>query len=262
MADLSETIAAMAERNGTYHAAPGADWRQGQTLYGGLSAALAVHAAERAFPGLPPLRSAQFAFVGPAAGALAYRPAMARRGKSSAFVTVAADGEAGPATQALLCYGQARDSACRCHEVPMPLVAGPEGGVPFFTRPGVPGFSGHFDAMLVEGRPPVSGAERPFLRVWVRHHDPGPPDGALALIALGDALPPPALSLFSAFVPISTMTWSVELPPNPPMPGDDWYLFESRGEVIGDGYAIQDMKLWHADGRLALVGRQTVALYG
>lgn len=262
MAGLSETIAAMAERDGAYRAAPGADWRQGQTLYGGLSAALAVHAADRAFPDLPPLRSAQFAFVGPAAGALAYRPSMVRRGKSSAFVAVAADGEAGPATQALLCYGRARDSACRYHDVPMPTVAGPDDGVPFFTRPGVPGFSGHFDAVLVDGHPPASGAEQPFLRVWVRHHDAGPPDGALALIALGDALPPPALSLFPAFVPISTMTWSVELPPNAAMPGDGWYLFESRGEVADYGYGIQDMKLWHADGRLALIGRQTVALYG
>jgi hypothetical protein len=42
-----------------------ANWLQGRTIYGGLSVALALQAALRDGPtGLPPLKSAQIAFVG------------------------------------------------------------------------------------------------------------------------------------------------------------------------------------------------------
>ena len=41
-------------------------WRQGRAMFGGLAAALCVQAAIEEIPDLPPLRSAQFLFVGPA----------------------------------------------------------------------------------------------------------------------------------------------------------------------------------------------------
>ena len=41
-------------------------WRQGRAMFGGLAAALCVQAAIDEIPDLPPLRSAQFLFIGPA----------------------------------------------------------------------------------------------------------------------------------------------------------------------------------------------------
>lgn len=262
MGALSEALERLTRAGEGWRAEPGEAWRQGQTLYGGLSAAFAVKAAGLDHPDLPMLRSAQFAFVGPAVGVLDYRTTIVRQGKSSAFVSVAAVGEAGPATQALLCYGRDRDSAYSYDDAPMPLdPASRDAGEPFFQVRGVPGFTVNFEGLLVEGRPPGSGADKPFLRVWVRHRG-GAPDGVASLIALGDALPPGALSMFGSFAPVSTMTWSVELPTGGDFPGGDWYLFETRGETVGNGYSVQDMKMWHESGRLALVGRQTVAVYG
>src|SRR5271165_3551282 len=78
------------------------DWLQGRTLYGGLSAALCVEAAARTFSELPPLRSAQFSFVGPASGAVRLVPSILRKGKSTVFVAVDLIGEAGLATRAAL----------------------------------------------------------------------------------------------------------------------------------------------------------------
>jgi hypothetical protein len=43
-------------------------WHQGRTSYGGLSSVLAYKAATFADADLPPLQSAQIAFVGPLAG--------------------------------------------------------------------------------------------------------------------------------------------------------------------------------------------------
>mgnify|MGYP001189457079 CR=1 FL=1 len=51
--------------NGETVTLPADEWLQGRTLYGGASALVAYTAAIRAFPGLPPLRSAQLAFVAP-----------------------------------------------------------------------------------------------------------------------------------------------------------------------------------------------------
>ncbi|MEK7264701.1 MAG: acyl-CoA thioesterase domain-containing protein, partial [Pseudomonadota bacterium] len=47
------------------------NWLQGRTIYGGMTAALCLEGALRTFPDLPPLRSAQISFVGPAEGEVA-----------------------------------------------------------------------------------------------------------------------------------------------------------------------------------------------
>ena len=69
------------------------DWLQGRTAFGGLSAALCWEAAQRVGDALPPLRSAQFAFVGPAGGRLRIEPTLLRRGKSAAFYSVDLHGD-------------------------------------------------------------------------------------------------------------------------------------------------------------------------
>ena len=80
-----------------------ADWLQGRTAYGGLSASLCLEATLRAFADLPPLRSAQFAFIGPATGDLRITPKILRQGKSAVFTSVDLEGEAGLAVRATFC---------------------------------------------------------------------------------------------------------------------------------------------------------------
>ncbi|MCA8885628.1 MAG: thioesterase family protein, partial [Hyphomonadaceae bacterium] len=62
------------------------EWSQGRTLYGGITAALAYEAVRRSHDALPPLRSAQFTFVGPASGRLRFTTALLRRGRSSTLI--------------------------------------------------------------------------------------------------------------------------------------------------------------------------------
>ena len=61
-------------------------WMQGRTLYGGAGALVAYTAATRAFPDLPPLRSAQIGFVGPVGAEIATRVEMVRQGRNVAIV--------------------------------------------------------------------------------------------------------------------------------------------------------------------------------
>jgi acyl-CoA thioesterase len=72
-----------------------ASWHQGRTSYGGLSSALAYQAAKLTAEDLPPLQSAQIAFVGPLAGDVEVQANILRRGKNTAFIKadiIGADG--------------------------------------------------------------------------------------------------------------------------------------------------------------------------
>ena len=70
-------------------------WHQGRTSYGGLSSVLAYQAAKLAADDLPPLQSAQIAFVGPLAGDIEVSAHILRRGKNTAFIQVEVKGADG-----------------------------------------------------------------------------------------------------------------------------------------------------------------------
>ena len=85
------TIAAMLEPiagNGETVTLPADEWMQGRTLYGGASALVAYTAAIRAFPDLPPLRSAQVAFVAPVGAEVTPHASIIRQGRNVTQVRV------------------------------------------------------------------------------------------------------------------------------------------------------------------------------
>jgi acyl-CoA thioesterase len=237
------------------------DWQQGRTLFGGLSSALAVAAARRLFPDLPPLRSAQFAFVGPATGDLELMPRLVRRGKSSAFVAVEAISNSEIALNAMLMFGSERRSSHCYRALPMPHVS-PPGALPdFFDAPFAPNFSHQFDGKFAGGARAVSGAEKPELLLWIRHRDHAAPDDVTSAIALGDLPPPAAMTMFAAPAPISTVTWSIDVLADK-FAGTGWHLIHVEADVVGGGYSSQRMTMWDAAGVPVLAARQTVAVFG
>jgi acyl-CoA thioesterase len=240
------------------------DWRQGRTTYGGLSAALCLAGALRAIPGLPPLRSAQFTFIGPASGTLQIEPAVLRAGKNTVFVAVDLHAETGVATHALLTFGAARESRLRYSGRAAPSVPPPSACPDFFNGGRPPKFAAQFETLRAGGFKPLSVASAPDLLVWFRHRDEAARTGLLGLIAIADALPPAAFSMFAAPAPISTITWSIDVPDPAAIETGDregWYLMSSRGDHIADGYTTQDMALWNQAGTPLLLARQTVAIF-
>lgn len=237
-------------------------WRQGRTLYGGITGALCAAAAQRTHPDLPPLRSAQMALVGPAAGRIRFESAIVRQGRSSTVVEVAAEGEAGPAARAIFTYAAARDSAVAHDTASAPGVPSPQDCPEYFPKGGfAPGFSGNFEARLAAGARPLTAGAAPDLTIWVRHrHDAGD-DATLALLALADVPPPAAMITFPQPAPISTATWSLDLfQPLTGAPGD-WRLLRSVSEQASDGYSLQAMAVWDVDGRRIAAARQLVAIF-
>jgi acyl-CoA thioesterase len=262
MTSFTDLLAAITRDGDTFRTTVSQDWLQGRTAYGGLSAALCLEVAQRAVPDLPPLRSAQFALIGPASGALAMTATVLRRGKSAVFVNVDLTGEAGLAARAILSFGFARQSAIAFDHIAMPKVSAIADSKPFFPgEKSIISFQQHFESRLAGGARPFTANAEPDMLIWFRHRDEKARHGIVPLIALADAPPPAAMVVFSQPAPISTMTWSLEVLSDAPKTKDGWWLIRSSAETAHQGYSAQPMTIWNSDGKAVIVGRQNVAIF-
>lgn len=238
-----------------------ADWLQGRTAYGGLSAALCLEANSRTFNELPPLRSAQFTFIGPATGALRIAASTLRAGKSTVFTGVDLSGEDGLATRATFCFGHSRVVDHDYVDLPIPRTGAIADYPGYFGWPGQPNFMSHFEGRLVEGTRPQTPDHPPEMLVWLRHRDPKVDAGMVSLLAMADALPPGAAILFRGPTPISTMTWSIDVLDPSFQSATGWWLVHCVAETAQAGYSAQRTTIWSPDGRPVLVARQNVAIF-
>jgi acyl-CoA thioesterase len=244
-----------------YHLAIPETWHQGRTGYGGFSAALALAAARRVGGQLPPLRSAQVAFVGPLHGAVEVRARVLRRGKNATWISaeVLRDGEVGLA--ATLVFMGPVDSSLHLDHCPpppgmIPVDEGtdlrPGGFAPTFLR-------SHFD---VRHALPRAEEKRPEICWWVRPKVRDGLDDALAVLLSADAVPPGVMPLMSPGVLVSSMTWQVNMLTPAPTTRDGWWLLRSEGTYAEAGCSSQQMHLWNAAGEPILSAMQSVALFG
>lgn len=260
MTTFTALLASMSHSDGVFHVAPGEDWGQGRTLYGGITLALAAQAVRLTFPDLPPMRAAQAAFTGPASGPLTIKPARIAAGKSSAFIAADVTTENGTALRATFCYGVARQSAFRHSDVGMPQVAAPDQCPTFFRSDFAPNFTNQFDGRLAGKENILSGSDTPDLLTWIRHRDIEVDDSAAGLIALADALPPAAMLMFKEPSPVSTATWAMEFLTDR-YANRGWHLLRTIAEHVGDGYSSQHMNVWSEDGQALMLARQLVTIY-
>ncbi|WP_423823512.1 thioesterase family protein [Salinisphaera sp. SPP-AMP-43] len=241
------------------------DWLQGRAIYGGLSAALCLAATEAAHTDLPPLRSAQIGFVGPAGARVAIQPTLLRRGKSTAFIAADMSSDGEPAVRSLFCFGANRESALNFRGAVAPSVSAPEQGDRFFEdaqgRNLGPSFAQHFETRRVGGALPMSASPEPEFLVWIRHRDEAVDPGVLGLVALADAIPPAAMASMDGPAPVSSMTWQLDLLTDRPATRDGWWLCRSQAETVGSGYAGQHTTIWNADLEPVIAARQSVAVF-
>ncbi len=232
---------------------------QGRTSYGGFSAALALEAARGLADDLPPLRSAQVSFVGPLSGSVEVRARMLRRGKNASWVSAEVSGEAGVGLTATFVFmGPVEASVLHLHEVPPPVDLIPVDRAIGLPEGRGPTFAGHFERRFARPRGPGS---EPELCWWLRLKDAEGLDPMVSLILLGDGLPPGVMPLIGN-VPVSSMTWLVNLLTPRPVTRDGWFLLRSAGNYAEKGCSSQDMAIWNADGEAVAVGMQSIALFG
>ncbi|MCM8556546.1 thioesterase family protein [Sphingomicrobium sediminis] len=261
MPALSDAIAQLERDRDRFTIQAPEDWAQGRTLYGGMTLALAHEAARLYFDDLPPLKSAQCVFVGPAQGKLHFLPGILRKGRSTTMVAVEAVSDDGPVLRASFVFAAPQASGIEVTPPPLPDVLPPDEAGPLFpgNNSRAPGFTANFDMRLGAGSQGGSGGE-PMMATWAKFIDQPGVDATTALLALADAPPPAAIVRFPVMGPLSSVTWHIDLLEEPDNV-DGWHLLRAEAEQAEDGMTTQDMKLWSEDGRCLAIGRQQIAVF-
>ena len=107
----------------------------------------------------------------------------------------------------------------------------------------------------------MSGASEADVSIWMRHKDPLATGSAVSLLALGDAPPPAAMSMFTQPGRISSMTWMAEFLTEDIVTEDRWFLARHTAQTARNGYSSQQMLMWNKAGDPVMVGRQTIAVF-
>ncbi len=258
MSTLAELVAAF-DPDAAF--APPDTWLQGRTLYGGLTAALALRTAMLNHgPDLPAAKAAQVLFAAPVSGPMQFRSKVLRAGRAA--VSVAVDALVGDdvVLRTAFVFAEPRPGDFTHDRIPKPDVPPPASLPELQPDARRPAFFNRFDVRFTGPAVPVSGQDTPEMLAWVRPRgDREELDPALALLALGDCLPPAVMASFRTFAPVSSLNWNVDFPT--PARAQDWYLLRSTSLQADGGWSWQSMNAWREDGSLALNGTQTVAVF-
>lgn len=237
------------------------DWMQGRTAYGGISAALALDAALKNHPGNAPLRTAQISFVGPVGGECQVATRLLRQSKSSRFVAVDLMSDLGYGTGATFSFMKGRPSHIDHRIIAAPDVPQPDALAPIPDHPVRPAFTRHFEMRPIRGPSFGHGLDEGHILTWVRWTKAPLCDPHIAMLALADALPPAAITLFTQFGPVSSSTWIQHFLTDHPRSDDGWWLMETRTRHVAGGFSAQSTYIWNSAGELVSLGGQGVALY-
>ena len=236
-------------------------WMQGRTAYGGISSAVALAGTMMLHPTDTPLRYAQISFVGPVGGDCTVNTRVLRQSKSSLFVEAGVSSDAGFGTAAVFAFSGDRKSHLDHNRLSMPDAPAPEALAPVPDHHARPPFVRHFDMRPTTGPRFAWKSEVGEYLTWVRFVEEPTCHPAIALLAMGDALPPAAMALFSEFGPISSMNWTVNMLTGDPKTDDGWWLLSAKTGYARGGLSVQDMMLWNRAGEPVLSGSQAIAIY-
>jgi acyl-CoA thioesterase len=256
MTTLKQAIDALVQVEGGWRGSVPETWLQGRTAYGGFSAALALHAAQVSDVDLPPLRSAQVSFIGPLSGDIAIRATKLRRGRNAAFVQVDVESDAGLGLRATFVFMGPVASRLDHHVGAAPEFAVPGPETTTYRGTAAVPFTQNFE--FVDQR---DGPASEWLR-WVRLAEREGLDPMVELMCIADCLPPAALKLIGAVVPISSMTWLLNMLGSQPLTRDGWWLLRATTDYAREGSSSQQMAIWNADGVGVGEQMQSVAVFG
>ena len=238
-------------------------WRQGRTAYGGLTAGLCLAAIERDFKDLPPLKSMQMTFVGPVPETPHFETRLLRQGRNVTSVEAKAISDDQVCGSGIFMFGAARTSSVE-QSLPAPSLPEPESCHGLFPEHAIafaPGFFHRFDTRLIQGAPPLSGADEAYVRCWSRHRDEPARTGMDSFICLGDVQPPAAMPTFKKMSAISSMNWHMNILVDDVTSAGGWYQVETAQSAAKNGYSSQVMRFWNRNGELIAEGMQSVAIF-
>ena len=259
---LAELLAAAEPLAGGFRLAIPESWHQGRTAYGGLTAALALHAARQVGGAdLPPLRSAQVSFVGPVFGEIEARARVLRRGRNAVWISteLLRGGEAGTCANFVFMAPVANQLQLKYRaEIPglIPVAEAP-------VREPPPGPARLLQHMDVRVAVPRGGEARPEICWWLRAKQREGLDATMQLLLCADAPPPGVFAVLPRPVPpISSMTWLLNVLTPALETRDGWWLMRVTGDTSDQGCSSDRTEIWNAAGEAVSLGMQSVAIFG
>ncbi|ASM56067.1 hypothetical protein PNIG_b0486 [Pseudoalteromonas nigrifaciens] len=241
-----------------------ANWCQGRTAFGGLSAALLYQAMRAQVNSERRLLSLSTNFVGPllADTPFSLSVEILREGKSSTQVLAKAIQNEQVCVIVQACFASNRNSAIN---VPVAKSLGLQEVNERHTLPFIQGqmpeFFQHVDLCPQQGAMPFSSAETSHLGGWMRFKETPAAITEAHIIALTDAWPPTLLQMFKQPAPASSMSWYLEFVQAPNLTPGQWLGFEAITHHAKGGYGLEDGCIWSQSGELIALTRQTVALF-
>jgi acyl-CoA thioesterase len=236
------------------------DWMQGRTLYGGASALVAFTMAQRAFPGLPPLRSGQVAFVAPVGEEIELNAEIVRQGRNVTQVRSEIRNDQGIALSAFWLFAAEREAnAVRPADPPKDWPGAPDDNPLAMKGEGPTFIQNNFEIRFGQAKGEDHGAT---IRRWARLTENHDLDPVSKLVLMGDVMPPGAMRIMARRGPISSINWSFNVLDPETRSQGGWYLAENASQHADAGYSSERLRMWDSEGRQVLDGLQCVAVFG
>ncbi len=239
------------------------DWLQGRATFGGLVAAVGNEAMRKLVPVDRPLRSLQTTFVGPAAaGTWKLRARVLRAGKAVTLARCEVMEDDQVVAVQTGVYGSDRESAVLVKPAAVDSPRKVEDINELrYTPEHLPAFVQHFAMRFAVGAKPFTGTRSPS-KVYIRHRDPSPPSES-HIVALVDCIPTPALSMFKAPAPSSSVVWTLDFFEHDlAFSPEAWWRIDTDIDAGTGGYVNQTGMLHDPNGRPVALSRQLFVVFG
>ncbi|MDG1312393.1 MAG: thioesterase family protein [Porticoccaceae bacterium] len=245
-----------------------ADWGQGRSIFGGLTAALLlVHIESNVDLTGRDLRTVNIHFCGAtlADTTCEFRHRVLSAGRSVIQVEgqLLQNGEV--KTEIIACFTTQRVSAIDvvAPAKQFPVAVQDTSEMSFeFKKDSAPFFVSYFDLRQTNNNFPFSGSNISLITGWMRFAKPSEALNDATILALIDAWPPAILPMMTTRAPSSTITWNVEfMHPRANLEVEDLLYYECSAIESGQGYAHTEGKIYHPNGQLLALNRQMVGVY-
>lgn len=243
------------------------NWLQGRTVFGGLSAAMAAHAAKKTLPLEHqlnrPLKSILVTFAGPiGSGDLRFATNLIRSGGKVSIVHVTAftpDGQ--PALLLQASFGASRDTKA----VPAPqninLQNKDSVADSTFTEESMPDYLKSFHIRWTGGGIPASLECGRKISFWAKHKSDNETYQIEHIIALADIPPPVMLSHYDKLIPSSSLTWCCDFIQSPDQISGEWFYLDYRLIAAHAGYSQQSGRVYDETGNLVAISSQCMTYF-
>ena len=239
-------------------------WSQGRTVFGGLSASLALLAIRQLVGDERVLRSISVNFVGPIAAESEFTitPSLLREGRNVTHATATITQGDKICVVCNACFGSGRESRIKvANQVHNDMVHPKKANfIPQIPKV-VPKFLRHFDLSIEKGMP-FTGSKNKQVEGWMRFKEAPREISDAHIIAMIDAWPPTLLQMLRLPAPASTVTWEVEfIHPIKSLQPTGWLAYKADTRQAADGYGHTEANIWNDSGELVALSRQVVGIF-